>query len=122
MLLHDFYSVKNSEKEGNVIKTTLQLNKDHEVYKGHFPGRPVTPGVILMQLFKEEAERNLGFNLKLVRATNVKFVAVVDPNIDEELILESETENSEAYIKLKGIARKNSAISLKINALYKVSD
>lgn len=121
MLLQDLYSVQNSEKEGDITKTTLRLNKNHEVYKGHFPGRPVTPGVILMQLFKEEIERTLGQKLKLVRATNVKFMAVVDPNIDEELILESETENSEAFIKIKGIAKNSSGISLKINALYEAA-
>lgn len=120
MLLQDFYSVQNSEKVGNLVRTTLKLNKDHEVYTGHFPGRPVTPGVILMQVFKEEIERILGLKLRLVRATNIKFMAVVDPNTDEELVLESETEDSEDYIKIKGIAKHNNTISLKINALYEV--
>ena len=39
MLLKDFYTIKeldNSDKEN--IKAVIDLNKYHEIYKGHFPG------------------------------------------------------------------------------------
>jgi len=120
MILEGFYEVSNTTIAGDDAVTTLKVNKDHEIYKGHFPDRPVTPGVVLMQLFKEEAERIFDRNLQLVRAENVKFTAVFDPTLDNELILESNLTESGKFIKLKGIAKNESGIVLKISSLYKV--
>lgn len=119
MLLKDFYSVISStELEGEFI-TEVEINKDHDLYRGHFPDRPVTPGVILMQLFKEEAERRSNNKLQLVTAANVKFMAVVNPNICEKLILQSSIVSENGLFKLKGIAKQKDVISLKISATYK---
>ena len=120
MLLKDFYTVESTFREGDMYSTKLHINKSHELYKGHFPERPVTPGVILMQLFKEEAERILGKELQLEKATNVKFTSVVDPNQDEHLILNSQITEDSSGINLKGTAENNNSISLKINAFYKL--
>lgn len=120
MVLKDFYSVVASGESGGVHSTTLRINPGHEVYLGHFPGRPVTPGVILMQLFKEEAERLSKKDLLLDKATNVKFTAVVDPNGDDLLILRSSIEEDEGKITLKGIAENNNTIAIKIHAVYQI--
>lgn len=119
MILEDFYQVSGTETTEDTIITILKVNKNHKIYQGHFPGRPVTPGVVLMQLFKEEAERIFDQKLQLVRADNVKFTAVFDPTQDDELILESQLAETGEYIKLKGIAKNKTGIVLKINSLYK---
>ncbi|WP_300437640.1 hydroxymyristoyl-ACP dehydratase [Christiangramia sp.] len=121
MILDSLYQVSNTALAGDHAVTTLKVNKDHEIYKGHFPGRPVTPGVVLMQLFKEEAERIFDKKLQLVRADNVKFTAVFDPTEDNELILDSQLNETGEFIKLKGIAKNKKGIVLKINSLYKAS-
>lgn len=119
MLLKDFYTLVNTTKEDGKFITEIKINKDHEIYKGHFPGRPVTPGVILMHLFKEEAERIVDCKLQLMKGNNVKFIAVVDPSVNSHLTLESEITTKEDEIKLKGVAKTSAGISLKINSLYK---
>ncbi len=119
MLLKDFYSVISSTELAGEFITEVKINKDHDLYRGHFPDRPVTPGVILMQLFKEEAERRSNKKLQLATAANVKFMAVVDPNICEKLILQSSIVSENGILKLKGIAKQNDTISLKISATYK---
>ncbi len=120
MILKDFYKISATEKAETTHITRLNINKEHTLYQGHFPGRPVTPGVVLMLLFKEEVQRLSGKSLQLVRANNVKFTAVFDPTDDNELILESEIEETGEFIKLKGIAKKGDVIVLKINSLYKI--
>lgn len=120
MILQNFYELKDTTVSEGVHHTQLSINKDHEIYKGHFPGRPVTPGVVLMLLFKEEAERISGKKLQMQRANNVKFMAVCDPTTDEALILETETEEAGEFIKLKGTAKNDRGIVLKINSLYKI--
>lgn len=118
MLLKDFYSViSTTELDGEFI-TKVKINKSHELYQGHFPEAPVTPGVILMQLFKEEAERRTSLKLQLNTAANVKFMAVVNPNICEVVTIQSSIISEGGIIKLKGIAKQNDCVSLKINASY----
>ncbi len=119
MVLDDFYELIHTSIAGDSAVTTLKINQDHELYKGHFPGRPVTPGVVLMHLFKEEAERILDKKLQLVRADNVKFTAVFDPTQDNELILDSHISDNAEFIKLKGAASNKNGVVLKINCLYK---
>ncbi len=120
MPLENFYSVESSVQQDNSYSTTLRINKNHQIYAGHFPKRPVTPGVILMQLFKEELERLSKHELQLEKAFNVKFTAVVDPNIDENIILHSTFEENDENISLKGTAENNKATALKISAVYKI--
>ncbi|MFV8225770.1 hydroxymyristoyl-ACP dehydratase [Christiangramia aquimixticola] len=120
MVLKDFYSVTNTVEEDGLYTTTIKVNGKHEIYNGHFPSRPVTPGVVLMLLFKENAERILDRKLHLKRAENVKFAAVFDPNQCELLNLESKFEENGEFVSLKGIAKNENGIVLKINALYSV--
>lgn len=120
MLLKDFYSVGSSVKNGPDCCTEIKINKHHHLYKGHFPNRPVTPGVILMQLFKEEAERLSSFSLQLENASNVKFTAVVDPNEDENFKIFSTIDVNPDTVVLKGTAEHKNAIALKINAVYRI--
>lgn len=118
MLLKDFYKVVSSSKKEHHFVTEISINKSHPLYQGHFPDRPVTPGVILMQLFKEQAETCIGKRLALQKAVNVKFMAVVDPTSCANLLLETQIEEIDNYYKVKGIARQNGEIALKFNATY----
>lgn len=122
MVLKDFYSVISSGESGGVYSTTLRINSAHEIYLGHFPGRPVTPGVILMQLFKEEAERISSKELKLENASNVKFTAVVDPNKDDLIILRSSVTEENKIITLRGTAENNNTIAIKFQGVYHIKN
>jgi len=120
MHLKDFYSELSTIEENGEFTTEISINKDHEIYIGHFPNRPVTPGVILMQLFKEEVEKRTKSNLQLQNAVNVKFMAVVDPNLSDKFLLQSQITKEDDLIHLKGIAKHQDKIALKINSTYKI--
>ena len=119
MLLEDFYTIGDSTHNNGEYITEIKINRHHPVYQGHFPKKPVTPGVLLMQFFKEEAERQVGSLLQLDKAYNIKFMAVVDPNVDEIFTMFSSLEEKDGVIHLRGTAKHNGCIALKINALYK---
>lgn len=119
MLIRDFYTISDFREEGGQYHAQLRLNKDHELFSGHFPGNPVTPGVVLMQLFKEAAQKGFGQELQLIRASNVKFMAVVNPGKDPELVLEFRLKEQDSQISLSGLARNGSGNAMKISALYR---
>ena len=60
---------------------TVRLLGDSAVYRGHFPGYPITPGVCLVQIALEL----IGENVRLVAAKNIKFTSPVIPEEGTEL-------------------------------------
>ena len=43
MLLKDFYTINKLESDNGKAFAQITINKNHDVFKGHFPGNPVTP-------------------------------------------------------------------------------
>lgn len=78
------YDEDNPER----FNALIELNKDHEIYKGHFPGNPVVPGVCLIQIIKETLSQHFCKELILVKADDIKFLNIVNPENDPEIELE----------------------------------
>ena len=79
MLEGDFYTVKNPLLEEDSIRALLEINPAHEIFKGHFPGQPVVPGVCMMQIVKELLQKSTGKQLRLRHGQDLKFLSVIDP-------------------------------------------
>jgi len=58
------------------------LNPDHLVYKAHFPGQPVTPGVCILQMIQELLSEQMGIPLFIKKIKNVKFTRMISPLTD----------------------------------------
>jgi 3-hydroxyacyl-[acyl-carrier-protein] dehydratase len=79
MLVNDFFTISKLEKEGFEIKAELVIKANHKIFEGHFPGHPVVPGVCMMQMIKEIIEKVIGEKTNLVRAGEMKFLAIINP-------------------------------------------
>jgi len=66
---------------------TLTLDSSHEIFKGHFPGNPVLPGVCQVEMVRELAEGILGIKLLLSQASQVKYLSVINPLMNPVLCL-----------------------------------
>ena len=53
MLLNDFYTINKQTDQDGIITSSITLNLNHPIYKGHFPQQPVVPGVCMMQMMAE---------------------------------------------------------------------
>lgn len=85
MLQDDFYKVLSIDTVNSQVKLVLAINADHIIFSGHFPDMPVVPGVCMMQIVKEIAEKMTGTSLLLSRSDLMKFLAVVDPTVSRNL-------------------------------------
>ncbi|PQA94324.1 3-hydroxyacyl-ACP dehydratase [Chryseobacterium piscicola] len=118
-MLTDFYTLKSSEKtENGSFIANISLNKDHEIFKGHFPGNPVTPGVCMMQIVKELTEEFTGKKLFLKSASNVKFMAIINPFETPDLDLSFIITESETEVKVKNTTAFGETIALKMSVNY----
>jgi 3-hydroxyacyl-[acyl-carrier-protein] dehydratase len=73
--------------DATVYHATVRIPADHPALPGHFPGRPIVPGVVLLQCVLDEAERWLGKELSVRTLPQAKFPAPLLPEQDAELEL-----------------------------------
>ena len=105
----DFYSIE-SRLEGlpqgqsgfNVI-----LNPDHLIYKAHFPGQPVTPGVCILQMIQELLSEEMGIPLFINKIKNAKFTSMISPLTDRRIsVLFSSVTSEDSGIKAQGVVTR----------------
>ena len=80
MLLKDnLYHIVESEKGEEAGTYVLRVSETFPLFKGHFPGSPVLPGVCILQIFKELAEMDLavGTSLRYNEIKQCKFLQPV---------------------------------------------
>ncbi|BEV04852.1 3-hydroxyacyl-ACP dehydratase [Chryseobacterium gambrini] len=118
-ILTDFYTLQSYEKtENGSFTAQISLNKDHDIFKGHFPGNPVTPGVCMMQIVKELTEEFTGSSLFLKTASNVKFMAIINPFETPDLKIQLDITENEGDVKVKNTTSFGETIALKMSINY----
>jgi 3-hydroxyacyl-[acyl-carrier-protein] dehydratase len=86
MLQNDFFTIGSIKKEDDSFRVLLELNAAHKIFEGHFPGQPIVPGACLLQMVSEVTASVSGRkDLRLLRADHLKFIAFIDPDVQEIL-------------------------------------
>jgi 3-hydroxyacyl-[acyl-carrier-protein] dehydratase len=88
MLLNRLYSIKSLlNEENNTILAEIRINKADKIFAGHFPDKPVMPGVCLINMITDviSVSKNAKYSLK--SAEFVKFIQVVLPEKNSDLFL-----------------------------------
>ncbi|UYQ93892.1 3-hydroxyacyl-ACP dehydratase [Chitinophaga horti] len=121
MLAGKFYTVTQQEQTSETISTAIAWNAAHPIFEGHFPGQPVVPGVCMMQTIQEILGNALQKNVMVRKASNMKFLNMIDPNkqpaVDVEIkyaVLETQELKVTAQIK------SSELIFLKFQGLFTV--
>lgn len=118
MLIEGLYKVTDIEKTDLGIYVKIHLDKDHEIFEGHFPGNPVMPGVCMIQIIKELTEKEVGAELFLSRSTNIKFMAIINPEKNPDLALSIDITQNSAEIKVRSTTTYEDTVALKLNATF----
>ena len=79
-LLDSLYSIVSESAGDSCHNYLIRLNTDHFIYRAHFPGEPITPGVCIMQTALELTSLACGLELELSNVKNIKFLKVISPN------------------------------------------
>jgi len=120
MLIEGLYKVDELNHLDANITANITLDASHDIFKGHFPGNPIMPGVCMMQIIKELTEEVLDKELLLQTSTNIKFMAKINPETNPNLVLNISYSEEDGIVKLKNTTFFEETLALKLNAKYKI--
>jgi 3-hydroxyacyl-[acyl-carrier-protein] dehydratase len=127
--LKDFYSITDHAEipvENNTAgiterrhSFTIELNPDHDVYAGHFPGSPVVPGVCQIQVIRELIGQILQGNVILEYADNIKFLSLIVPGECGKLVFDiSYKETGPGRISANVTIHSSNTLFLKFKGIF----
>jgi len=120
MLLKNLYTITSFEKEDSILNASIHLNKKHAIFNGHFPDNPVMPGVCMIQIIKELTEQALNVELFMEKSSNIKFMLLINPEINTDLTLELEITKEDTTVKVKNVTKFEDTLALKFNGTYRI--
>lgn len=93
------------------VAATLKARRDSTVYAGHFPSKPVTPGVCMIGAVVELLAQATAQPLRLAKVNNTKYLAMMTPDdidgatlaatISGDTATASYTKGDTVYAKMK---------------------
>lgn len=83
------------------------LNPDHLIYKAHFPGMPVTPGVCILQMIQELLSVLEDTPLYIKKIKNAKFTNMISPVSDSRIaVLFNSVSEEDSGLKAQGVVAR----------------
>lgn len=121
MLIKGFYQVNEIRKTNeNEYEAFIRINKDHDIFKGHFPGNPIAPGVCMLQILKEITSEIVDKKLVMESSNNIKFMALINPEETPDLKLTIVLTSEDNYINVRSICYFGDTVALKMGVKYKI--
>lgn len=120
MILKDsFYKINALKFEDNVLEAEISIDAKHPIYEGHFPGNPVTPGVVQLELVKEILGTHFNKSIQLRSLTTSKFLAILNPVTNPVATFKmTVTEQEDRSLKVAGQLSNSEGICLKFSGVY----
>lgn len=83
-----FFTLESGEKNGNSASYRCRLHPEAPVFKAHFPGFPVLPGVLTLKMVVDAINASQFFSTQTLTVQsigNAKYLAVVNPQETQEV-------------------------------------
>lgn len=118
MLLNHLYTYKHLEGDSSsLLKFEINIRGDHEIFKGHFPENPITPGVCQMEIVKEIFSDYIGKELFFRSVTDMKFINLWIPVESEPVYLDLATTEFEKGYKIKAVIYTDNKTYFKLRGI-----
>ncbi|MCU4173556.1 hypothetical protein [Carboxylicivirga sp. N1Y90] len=119
MLTNNFFSYTIQNQSESEIEALLKLNEKSDIYKGHFPEMPITPGVCQVQMVSEIIKECIDTEYTLKSARDIKFLKLINPQEILSLHLKiTLKQNDENELSINALFSQDGNKYLKMRALY----
>ena len=112
------YSIFKKEENQHGLNFLIRIHFSHSIFEGHFPEKPILPGVIMCTIIKDLISETLGIDIQLKKAKNIKFLKMITPD-KNNLFNVNLLIKKEGNYNIKAVITKNKEIYFKLNGEYK---
>jgi 3-hydroxyacyl-[acyl-carrier-protein] dehydratase len=82
------YQISNLTTKESTFTAQITFNPAHPLFSGHFPGKPIVPGVVLVEITAALISQLTGKELVVKEASVIKFLHVIEPLVHPLVIAE----------------------------------
>lgn len=118
MLAGKLYTLDQEQSAEGTGTYSITWNAAHPVFEGHFPGRPVVPGVCMMQTIQELLERLLQKKVLLQKAGNMKFLNMIDPAAHAQVVVDLQYKVQEGGLKVTAAIKQEAVTFMKFQGVF----
>lgn len=102
ILKGQLYNVTGQNTADDKTTVSIRLNPECFIYKAHFPGNPITPGVCIVQTARELLEDLTSLKLEISEVKDVKFLNILSPvNTTDVDFVFSDIQQNDGNVKAK---------------------
>jgi len=120
-LQDNLYSLQSTDTGNRSF--SIMLNPDCVIYKAHFPGMPITPGVCIIGIATELLQKLIGRMLLLKEVINAKFIATINPIERPQVTVTFNKvifDEESSTVKVNAVISAESTICSKLSLLYNI--
>ncbi len=133
MLLNTFFSISSVNEvheqdqpltgTNYKVRVGVNINPDHTIFNGHFPGNPIVPGVCQIQMVTEILGELHHKKIRLISADNIKFLSMINPVMTDSYFYDLNCRViSDDEMAVNVFAYKDQIAFLKFKAIYTSTD
>ena len=120
MLLPDFFKIINADIADNAALVEVELNPQHAIFQGHFPGHPITPGVCVTQIAVDLFSHIQQREYAMIKAKSIKFIHIIKPEENPRVHYQLNWEQVDGQqYQLKAVVYHEDTTFAKINITVK---
>ena len=113
------YSLLEKKQEINSINNLIEIDFSHPVFEGHFPEKPVLPGVIMCDIIRHQISDFLDKKMEIETARQIKFLKMITPSENNSYNIKISIINNQQQYIVKAIISQNENTYFKLYAKYK---
>lgn len=111
-MFQNLYSIDNESLLDESFSYGISFNADHQIYKVHFPGTPITPGACQLEIIRQLAALYIGKDVQIIEVKNIKFLRIITPLENVSVIVEGQISRDQETGLIKCTAQISNADSV----------
>jgi 3-hydroxyacyl-[acyl-carrier-protein] dehydratase len=106
-------------QNGPEVSCILEVEADHPILQGHFPGQPVVPGACIVRAIHEAVELAAGKKLLMSEASQIKFLQPLLPQLNNRVSLHMSIESLEdSSLKVSATLSREEQVFTRFRATF----
>ncbi|MFN8276263.1 MAG: hypothetical protein U0T84_02165 [Chitinophagales bacterium] len=96
------FHITNIAQHEKSLEALVRIDANHRIFAGHFPGRPVVPGVCQLELTENIVSQFLQLPIQVFEVVSAKYVAPINPVETPEITVKLNMEHNDAATTFSG--------------------